>query len=142
MGLFSTGASLMKSMGWIVDHCGAHPGHPHLCWTHLGQSLIPGKAFWGILATGVTLFGYSFHRSVWPVWKFNRSLKSFRGPDSFSIVRSKTPFAFVSGILEPRIYLTDAAVNLLTPQESAIVLNHEREHIRRMDTIRSLVIDI
>ena len=142
MGLISFGASLLKTVGWIVDHCSAHPGHPHLCWTHLEQSFTPGVVFWGILAGGLSLFGYNVYRIVWPVWAFNRNLKAVGDPNGFAIVRSKTPCAFVAGIFRPRVYLTDSAENLLTPRERAIVLTHEREHIRRWDTFRSLLIDI
>lgn len=45
------------------------------------------------------------------------------------------PLAFTTGILNPRIYVTSALLELLTPDETMAVLCHEWAHILRRDTL-------
>ena len=63
-----------------------------------------------------------------------------RSHDGFLIIPSRTPAAFVAGLLLPRPYLTSSAVRLLSGAERGIVAAHELEHVRRRDPVKLLVL--
>jgi Zn-dependent protease with chaperone function len=138
-------SAVLKGFSVIPDHCRLHPGHPHLCWTHADL----------VGPSGILLFG----TVVWvglvlaSIWRVGRSLSLVRGmlkangtplrgdeealdSHGFRAVNSEVPAAFVAGLLNPRIYLTSAAIRLLSPEELRIVVTHEREHIRRRDPMK------
>jgi beta-lactamase regulating signal transducer with metallopeptidase domain len=55
------------------------------------------------------------------------------------VVDDDQPQAFCTGMLRPRIYVTQAALELLGDDERAAVLAHETHHARRRDPLRLLV---
>lgn len=55
---------------------------------------------------------------------------------SVRVVHDATPQAFCAGLLRPRIFVSDAAVARLTPDELAAVLAHERHHAAQRDPLR------
>lgn len=54
------------------------------------------------------------------------------------LVQDGTPFAFCHGLRNPRIYVSSALTQLLTPTELRAVLLHEEVHARRRDPARVL----
>jgi Zn-dependent protease with chaperone function len=138
-------SAVLKGFSVIPDHCQLHPGHPHLCWTHAD---LVGPS--GILLFGTVVLAGLVLASIWRV---GRALSLVRGmlkasgtplrgdeealdSHGFRAVTSEVPAAFVAGLLKPRIYLTSAAVRLLSREELRIVVTHEREHISRRDPIK------
>jgi Zn-dependent protease with chaperone function len=58
--------------------------------------------------------------------------------DALDLVAAATPFAFTYGLLAPRVCLSTALVERLTPDQLAAVLLHEGAHARRRDPLRAL----
>ena len=51
-------------------------------------------------------------------------------------ITSVSPIAFCAGALRPRVYVTDALVDLLNPSALAAVIAHERAHAQHYDPLR------
>ena len=56
-----------------------------------------------------------------------------------TLVKNKGLFSFCYGILSPRIVMTTALIEFLTPKELEAVLLHEQSHLLSRDTIKILV---
>ena len=143
VGGVSLSSAALKGLAWIPDHCDVHPGHPHFCWTHASASLPEGIFFWAILLGGTAFFLYSLVKAGHSVLSMNHRLglaEGTRSHDGFLIIPSRTPAAFVAGLLLPRPYLTSSSVRLLSGAERRIVAAHELEHVRRRDPVKLLVL--
>ncbi len=143
VGGVSLSSAALKGLAWIPDHCQVHPGHPHFCWTHASASLPEGAFFWAILLGGTTLFLHSMVKAGHSALSVSHKLglaEGTRSHDGFLIIPSRSPAAFVAGLLRPRPYLTSSAVRLLTRAERRIVAAHELEHVRRRDPAKLLVL--
>lgn len=123
------------------DHCLEHRGHPHLCLAHghwqptlLGLVLIMG------LTLGVTV---PLVRFLWTYRKGRRSLASMLAlgePDQgFFRLRVAQPLAFTTGIVRPKICLSEGLLDTLPEPHLAVVLAHETAHQRRRDGLRLLL---
>lgn len=125
------------------DHCLEHGGHPHLCLTHghwhptlLGLFLISGLT----LGVAVPLI-----RFLWAYQKGRRSLSSMLtlgepGPgQAFFRLKVAQPLAFTTGILRPKVCLSDGLLNALPHEHVAVVLAHEKAHQQRRDGLRLLL---
>jgi Zn-dependent protease with chaperone function len=74
--------------------------------------------------------------------RFERELRVERalaGVGRTYVIDDPQPHAFCSGLLRPRVYLSSAALGLLTDEERDAVLAHEAHHARRRDPLRLLV---
>ncbi len=140
-------SGVLKGLSVIADHCELHPGHPHLCWDHADLTVPSGLLLFGATA-GAGLALASMVRVARPLFQVRAVFRPEVAPvpgheadsDGLLAVASEVPAAFVAGVLKPRICLTSAAVGLLTPEEIQIVVSHEREHIRRRDPLKLLVL--
>ena len=138
MGTFLGGFALafdwVGSNGWLSD--------PHT------QSSPQGSVFfWGVVLgcfVVVLIAAVRSYRRYLPTYQLLGGAfpeKTANGqPVSFSLLPGRFPVAFTAGLLIPRVYLTQAAVELLTVQEQDIVLSHEHEHIRKKDPLRYLLL--
>lgn len=61
------------------------------------------------------------------------------GGREVAIVPGAAPRAFCSGLVRPRVYLSEGALTLLGPRELAAVVAHEGHHADRRDPLRLLV---
>ena len=57
-----------------------------------------------------------------------------------AVVRSDDFLAWCAGLLHPRVFLSDALVEAISPQELQIVLAHEHAHAKRRDNLRNLLV--
>ena len=138
MGTFLGGFALafdwVGATGWLSN--------PHTQSSPHGSVLFWGVAL-GCFAVVVIAAVRSYRRYL-PTYQLLGGAfpeKTANGPSvSFSLVPSRFPVAFTAGLLMPRVYLTQAAVELLTVQEQDIVLSHEHEHIRKKDPLRYLLL--
>lgn len=84
----------------------------------------------------------SLRRQLRAQARFLRSLRPTEetqvGAVDVTIVDDVRATAFCAGILRPRIYVSTAAIALLTPAELAAVLAHESHHRSRRDPLRIL----
>lgn len=84
----------------------------------------------------------SFWRQVRAQRRFLRALRTVeaRGIEgvAVTVIQSAEPEAFCAGLLRPRIYVSTAALSLLTPIELAAVAAHEAHHRSRRDPLRIL----
>lgn len=142
-------SAVLKGFSVIPDHCQLHPGHPHLCWTNadlagpsgillFGMAGLAGLVLASILSVACSLFLVrgTLKANESPLRCHEETLDSH----GFRAVTSELPAAFVAGFLNPRIYVSSAAMRLLTRDELRIVVTHEREHIRRRDPIKLVLL--
>lgn len=61
------------------------------------------------------------------------------GPEGTLLFCETRPQAFCAGLLRPRIYLSDATLQLLSADELEAVIAHERHHERYRDPLRIFV---
>lgn len=58
------------------------------------------------------------------------------------LIQSDKPFAFCFGVIHPKIYLSTAAISLLSTKELKAVLWHEEAHLTNHDTISLFLISL
>jgi beta-lactamase regulating signal transducer with metallopeptidase domain len=145
--LFS--ASLPSLVGLVapaLDHCTAHDdGHAHLCFVHLPQAGV-GAAFGVAL---VVAFGYVGARAALSAAGLLRATRALRAleqtglrrPDlDVIVVDTSHPVCFAAGLLSPRVLLSRGLLDSLGDDDRAIVLAHERAHVRRRDALVASIV--
>ena len=142
--ILSVASGWLSTVGWIADHCRQHPGHPHLCLRHIGENPPGGYLFWVTLAVVLVALVPPLHRSRKALSAWREALLSANSPNgaqgAYSVIQSKIPAAFTAGILAPRPFFTQGALDVLSPNEQAIVVSHEREHVRKKDPLRLFIL--
>jgi Zn-dependent protease with chaperone function len=63
------------------------------------------------------------------------ALRLDRSPPPIFVIRGGAPLALTAGILHPRVYLSPALLDLLTPDEALAVICHEWAHVLRRDNM-------
>lgn len=134
-----------KQLGWIHDHCTEHlPHHPHFCLEHL-PDFLPGYpqvfvlaiVFGLVLNRGISLAVGSFRQS--------RKVKALSGLSTGSgpvkRLDDERPLAFVGGLLQPRIFLSQGLAAQLDKRQQRIVLAHEIAHLRNADMLLNTVFE-
>ena len=137
--------ALFKLAGLIDDHCLAHGlHHPHFCLRHM-------PAFdAGPVAVTLVILG------AWPLAGLLRAaFDQFRqarltttiariAPEGRRLIRTDadSPRAFLLGIRQPRVVLTDGLIRLLSPAERRAVVHHEIAHARSGDPARRLLLGL
>lgn len=58
----------------------------------------------------------------------------------YRIIESAAPLAWCSGLWRPQIYVSRGLLELLQPQQLAVVLAHEQAHVLRRDNLRKLLL--
>lgn len=140
-GVLALGSGLFSATGWITDHCSEHGGHPHLCVSHIGTNPPEGALFWSITTGIFALVLYVGFRGYRSSSRVNSSLrKSAVRQGSFYLFPSRIVAAFTAGLLSPKPFLSAGAEGQLGPEEKAVILAHEEEHIRRKDPLRLLIL--
>lgn len=128
--------SLGAALGVAVDHCPAHAGHAHLCLHHLparGPGLVGALG----LATLTALAGSAVVRGVRSAALAAGLARtpSFELAPGVGAVESSRPFALTVGWFRPRVLVSTALVERLTPAQLDIVVAHERAHAVRRDAL-------
>ncbi len=123
-----------------LDHCSHHDdGHAHLCFTHLPK----GTVNIVVLIAVVFVIGYAVARLLFALAGFIRSRRIITAlartarktsSDSF-LLETNQVICFAGGLLRPRVFLSRGLLDTLTEAERAIVLAHERAHVRRRDAL-------
>jgi Zn-dependent protease with chaperone function len=128
--------SLGAALGLAVDHCPMHAGHVHLCVHHLparglGIAGALGLGLLGVVAGTVLVRAI---RSAALATRLAR-LPSFEYRPGLRAVESYRAFAFTVGWLRPKVVVSTALVERLTPAQLDVVVAHERAHVARRDAL-------
>jgi Zn-dependent protease with chaperone function len=107
-----------------------------------GLGLLVVLALLSLATAAALLAARSLWRQVRDQRRFLRGLarvgEARIGGASASVIESPRPQAFCAGLLRPRVYISTAALRLLTPSELSAVLAHESHHRARRDPLRIL----
>jgi len=128
------------------DHCAVHnDGHPHLCFVHLPRVGMNTTAI-GLLVLVVAAAAAHAVRTARRMARASRVLRMLalsgdeRGDLGATIVETPQPVCLAAGLLHPRVLLSRGLLDVLTGDEQAIVLAHERAHVRRRDALVASVV--
>jgi len=132
-------------LAWLgfSDHCTRHADHVHLCLAHPVPGL-PAPLAWGALGIGGVAVLVASRRAAPTLgdvaaWRRLDAARR-RGGGGFERAASERPFSLVTGLWRPRIWISDALWRDLGPAERAVVLAHERAHVRRRDPLRRIAV--
>jgi Zn-dependent protease with chaperone function len=123
-------------LGLAVDHCPDHAGHIHICLHHLPMR---GPAAAGAIA--ISMLGMASAAAIIAAvrarWAAKRilALRSFEIAPNVGGVESAHPLAVTVGWLRPRVLLSTALLDRLSPPQLEVVVAHERAHAVRRDAL-------
>lgn len=129
-------------LGWLSgrgDHCSIHLDHPHLCLFHESVPFSTPLGL-GLMLCVLLLLAVCRQGLRWIVLeRRNRrdldAAATGRGIERARLARSAIPFALTAGWIRPRIWLSTALFDALTPARREIVIAHERAHAERRDPL-------
>lgn len=137
-------ASLPSLVALVVpglDHCPVHDdGHAHLCFVHLPHVGIHT----GLFVTLVFLASYALLRAGLAASSVLRALRVVaalvrtgerRSDLDITVVETRQPLCFAAGLFRPRVLLSRGLFDALSAEERAVILAHERAHVRRRDAL-------
>jgi Zn-dependent protease with chaperone function len=130
------------------DHCTLHhDSHPHLCFVHLPSMGVNAGALFVLLV----LLGYGVLRASLAAARVGRALRVLRGLGlsgearrdlGVTIIETSQPLCLTAGLLRPRVLLSRGLLGTLSDEERAIVLAHERAHVRRRDALVATLVRV
>lgn len=137
--------ALFKLAGLIDDHCLTHGlHHPHFCLRHM-PALDAGPMGVTLVILGAwPLAGLA--RATFDQYRQARLTATIAliAPAGRRLIRTEadSPRAYLLGIRQPRIVLTDGLLRLLSPSERRAVVHHEIAHARSGDPARRLLLGL
>ena len=134
-----------KSVGWLDDHCLNHdPHHPHFCIAHfqsVALSSLNSILLIGFFACFISIVVYKIIQLIFNISRTNIIANLSKSNYLVARFDHKDPIAFTFGVINPKIYLSNAIKKLLTKREQRIVLAHETAHVRNNDTMKSAILE-
>lgn len=87
------------------------------------------------LMISITLI--KFFSLLFKTWSMRRNLqeKTISINKNYVVVDSSKPFAFCFGIINPKIYVSNKLIRILSKKEFKTVIAHENYHLKNHDTI-------
>lgn len=129
----------------VLDHCLVHAGHAHLCFVHLpvhatNLSLHLALVFVVSYAGArVLLFGTGVLRASRILNALTRT--GLRRNDlGVVVLETPVPVCFAAGLWRPQVLISRGLLRWLDTAQRAIVLAHERAHVRRHDALIANVV--
>jgi Zn-dependent protease with chaperone function len=125
------------------DHCAQHGGHAHLCLHHLAAAR--GGAASALVGLAAGGFGLALLAGGVRLGRARRAIARLApgAPAAFAadveVLATGAPLALSLGALRPRIVVSAGLVQALEPASLAVLLEHERAHVRRRDALRTLL---
>lgn len=131
--------SLVALIAPGADHCTLHEdGHAHLCFRHLPSSGI------SVVFTLCLVFSVSYCmlRAALALLELLRAMRVVnalaatgeeRSDLGVTVLETTRPVCLAAGLLHPRVLLSRGLLDSLSPRELAVILAHERAHVRRRD---------
>jgi beta-lactamase regulating signal transducer with metallopeptidase domain len=136
--------SIINIVGLGPEHCGLHlDAHSHLCKVHPSLPVSHWLTWLSLIFSVYLLFVFSsVIRDSYRAWslnrRFNNTSKIQLSSDTW-LIESDIPFAFVIGLIKPKVMLSTALKNKLSPAQLNIVLAHENDHKKHHDVLRLIV---
>ncbi|WNG17428.1 M56 family metallopeptidase [Cystobacter fuscus] len=137
-------ASLPSLLSLVVpelDHCATHDdGHAHLCFVHLPGSGIHLAWVLGLVflvsyaSLRVALGASDVVRAVRVLGALTRTGEPRRDLGVI-VLETSRPVCLTAGLWRPRVLLSRGLLDSLGEEERAVVLAHERAHVRRRDAL-------
>jgi hypothetical protein len=128
--------SLGAALGLAADHCPEHAGHVHVCLHHLPTR---GPVAYGAIALGLAavLISAAIAAGLRTAALARRiaALRSFDVAPGVGAVESSSPLALTVGWVRPRVLLSTALLDRLSPRQLEVVVAHERAHVERRDAL-------
>ncbi len=129
-----------------LDHCPMHDDHhAHLCFVHLPKVginlalLLPLIFGLSYLALRAMLALSATARAMRAVSSL-RLTGEHRNDLGITVVETHLPVCFAAGLLRPRVLMSRGLLESLGDEERAVVLAHERAHVRRRDALVASVV--
>ncbi len=123
------------------DHCAAHDdAHAHLCFRHLPHHGIHTA----LLLVLVFVSTYLLLRAVFAtttliragrLWDALTATGEWRADLELTVLETPQPLCVAAGLLRPRVLMSRGLLTSLGEPERAVVLAHERAHVRRHDAL-------
>jgi Zn-dependent protease with chaperone function len=97
---------------------------------------------------GLLLLALGIFNAFAAYWRTSRTVNSWLTGATLMASHARVPVFCIlpvvpaltlAGILQPKVLLSKAAANLLTPRELEAALRHEMAHMRRFDNLKKLV---
>lgn len=125
--------------GWVVDeHC--HPSTgcaTHIPVVHAGALYATALVVAAMVTSSVLLWSIARRlRSSWLVARTLRFLAEPNDRQQYDVIDSRESFAYCVGLLWPRVVLSRALIDRLTPRQLEVVVLHEQAHAIRRDNLR------
>jgi Zn-dependent protease with chaperone function len=126
-----------------ADHCPQHGEHAHLCLHH--PAAARGGVASGLVVLAAGGFGFALLSGGVRLARARRAIARLApgAPAPFApdveLLATDAPVSLTLGALRPRIVVSDGLVRALAPESLAVVLEHERSHVRRRDALRALL---
>lgn len=148
VGLLFT-VSLPSLLGLAVptfDHCPAHAGgHSHLCFAHppevgIHPALVLGLGF---LASYLVLRAALAVASLWRASRVAATLADTGEPLAdlgVTVIETARPVCLTVGLWRPRVVLSRGLLETLSVEACAVVVAHERAHVRRRDALAASLV--
>lgn len=129
-----------------LDHCPMHDDHhAHLCFVHLPKvgihlpvllALVFGLSYLALRA----MLALSATVRAMRVLSSLRRTGEHRDDLGITVVETHVPICCAAGLLRPRVLLSRGLLESLGDEERAVVLAHERAHVRRRDAFVASVV--
>jgi Zn-dependent protease with chaperone function len=131
----------LLGVAWpALDHCLSHGGSSHLCFVH-GSHHVGHPEGWVVLAIAAVCCAFWLARGGNELWRAASAIQgliSSARPDprrGYWVVSSSLPLCASVGLFRPRLVISDGLLAQLSEREIDVIVAHENEHERRMDTL-------
>lgn len=131
-----------------LDHCTAHDDvHAHLCLVHSSQASLnlPCVLFMAFVLTYAAVHGLLSLMRVGRALRVVRALAATgerREDLGVIVVEAHAPICVAAGLMRPEILVSRGLIEALGDEERAVVLAHERAHVRRRDALVAAIVRV
>src|SRR4051812_28261189 len=124
-----------------ADDCVNHDDvHAHFCFLH--RMIGPGGVYgWFVLGTLALIITHHAVRGARPLIRAHRVVSGLRNMAQLDaaldawLLDTPVAMSFAAGIFQPHVYLSSGMLSAFSQQELLAVIEHERAHVRRRDTL-------